>query len=65
MAVLSPTDTQDHIAAMSDEGLTEALILSMMSTQDADPFERAHAGDRMHALRDEAQRRQLKLFAAP
>jgi hypothetical protein len=65
MSVSNPTDTQNDIAAMSDEGLIEALILSMMSTQDHDPYERAHAGDRMHALRDEAQRRRLTLFEAP
>jgi hypothetical protein len=65
MAVSNLTDTQTDIAAMSDEELVEALMLSMMSTQDHDPYERAHAGDRMHHLRDEAHRRRLTLFEAP
>jgi hypothetical protein len=65
MSVSNPADTQTDIAAMSDEELVEALILSMMSSQDHDPYERARAGDRMHHLRDEAHRRRLTLFEAP
>jgi hypothetical protein len=63
MAVSSPTDTQNELAALSDEGLTEALIMSLLPAQDPDPRERARAEERLHTLRNEAARRRLKLFA--
>jgi hypothetical protein len=65
MTVSNPTDTRTDIAALTDEELVEALMLSMMPALDHDPYERAHAGDRMHRLREEAHRRRLTLFEAP
>lgn len=65
MALSNPTSVLDDIRSMSDEELTEALVVSLLATRDSDPYGRAHAADRLHRLRDEAQRRRLTLVEVP
>lgn len=61
MAILNPADIHDEVSVMSDIELADALLLSLLSTHDPDPEVQWRAQDRVHALRNEAQRRNLKL----